>query len=133
MELQIKAIIEILGIPKEHVEETLQKVLTELGNRKGVTILSKEIAETKQLEKFFSTYVDVELKLADMDKLIDLCFDFLPSSIEILEPERINLESYKLAGFMNDLLAKLHQHSMIIRNLHAENLLMKEQLKKIKK
>lgn len=133
MELQIRAIIEILGIPKEHVEETLQKVLTELGNRKGVTILSKEIAETKQLEKFFSTYVDVELKLADMDKLIDLCFDFLPSSIEILEPERINLESYKLAGFMNDLLAKLHQHSMIIRNLHAENLLMKEQFKKIKK
>ena len=133
MELQIKAIIEILGTPKEHVEETLQKVLTELGNRKGVTILSKEIAETKQLEKFFSTYVDVELKLTDMDKMIDICFDFLPSSIEILEPERINVEAYKIAGFMNDLLAKLHQHSMIIRNLHAENLLMKEQLKKIKK
>ncbi|MAG52484.1 MAG: hypothetical protein CMH62_00805 [Nanoarchaeota archaeon] len=128
MEIQIKAIIEILGKPKEHVEETLKKVLNELSERKGVTVLHKEVAETKELEKFFSTYVDLELKLDELDNLIDFCFDFLPSSVEILKPEKINMESHAFAEYMNDLLAKLHQHSMIIRNLHAENIAMKEKL-----
>ncbi|MBU2639573.1 MAG: hypothetical protein KKG75_02575 [Nanoarchaeota archaeon] len=130
MELQIKAIIEILGKPKEHVEETMQKVIQELEKREGVTITNKEIAKTRGVEKLFSTYVDLELTLNDLDKLIDFCFDFLPSSIEIIEPERLDLDSHKIAEFMNDLLAKLHQHSMIIRNLHAENTLMKQQLEK---
>ena len=130
MELTIKAIIEILGKPKEHVEQTISKVMEELGKKEGITIVEKEVANTKELENFFSTYADVELKLADLDKLIDFCFDFLPSSVEIMEPEKIDLDSHKMAEFLNDLLAKLHQNSMAIRNLHAENLVMKEQLEK---
>ena len=128
MEIQIKTIIEILGKPKEHVETTMQNVLTELEKKEGITIVSKEIAKTKELENFFSTYADLELKMTDMDKLIDFCFDFLPSSIDILEPEKFDLGSKKLSDFFNDLLAKLHQQSMLIRNMHAENTLMKQQL-----
>jgi hypothetical protein len=130
MQFRVKAIIEILGKPKEHVESTLKNVLEELEKREGLSILEKEIAATKELEKFFSTYVDLEIKLNSLDSLIDFCFDFLPSSLEILEPEKIELESGELAEFMNDLLAKLHQQSMAIRNLHAENVVMKEQLEK---
>jgi len=40
----------------------------------------------------------------------------------------MNLDSHLLAEYMNDLLAKLHQQSMIIRNMHAENLVMKQKL-----
>lgn len=128
MELKIKSIIEILGKPKEHVEETMQKVMTELEKKEGITILNKEIANPKEVEKFFSSYVDLELKLDDLDKLIDFCFDFLPSTIEIIDPENMDMSSEIFANYLNDLLAKLHQHSMIIRNLHAENTLMKQQL-----
>ena len=128
MEFVIKTIIEILGKPKEHVEATIKKVSEELRKKEGITIINEELAETKEVDSLFATYIDLELNLADMDKFIDFCFDFLPSSIEILEPEKLELESEKFAGFMNDLLAKLHQHSMIIRNLHAENLVMKEKL-----
>ena len=128
MEIQIKAIIELLGKPKEHVESTMEKVLSELKNQKNLTIINQEIAETKELEKFFSTFVDLELKLDSLDNLIDFCFDFLPSSIEIVEPEKLDLNSEAMAEYMNDLLAKLHQQSMLIRNLHAENTLMKKQL-----
>ena len=128
MEIQFKAIIEILGKPKEHVETTMENVMTELEKKEGITVVDKEVAKIKELENFFSTYADLELKVADMDKLIDFCFDFLPSSVDILEPEKFDLDSKKLSDFFNDLLAKLHQQSMIIRNLHAENTLMKQQL-----
>lgn len=130
MELQIKAIIEILGKPKEHVEKTINKVIEELEKRKDIEIIDKEIADIKEVEKFFSTYTDVELKLSNMDTLIDFCFDFLPSNIEILYPEKLDIDSHLFAEYLNDLLAKLHQQSMIIRNLHAENIIMKEKLRK---
>lgn len=130
MELTIKAIIEILGKPKEHVEQTIKKVIEELEKREEIKVVSYEIAETKELENFFSTYAEAELKLRDMNGLIDFCFDFLPSNIEILEPENISLDSHIFAEYMNDLLAKLHQQSMVIRNLHAENLVMKGKIKK---
>lgn len=128
MELRIKAIIEILGKPKEHVEKTIANVINELKKREGLTLINEKIAKTKKLENFFSSYVDVELKLSSMDQLIDFCFDFLPSNVEIIEPEEINLDSHLLAEYMNDLLAKLHQQSMVIRNMHAENLVMKQKL-----
>ncbi|MBS3157533.1 hypothetical protein J4442_05185 [Candidatus Woesearchaeota archaeon] len=128
MELKIKAIIEILGKPKDHVEKTIANVVEELKKREGLTLINEKIAKTKKLETFFSSYVEVELKLSTMDQLIDFCFDFLPSNIEIIEPEEMNLDSHLLAEYMNDLLAKLHQQSMIIRNMHAENLVMKQKL-----
>lgn len=128
MELRIKAIIEILGKPKEHVEKTIANVINELKKRDGLTLINEKIAKTKKLENFFSSYVDVELKLSSMDQLIDFCFDFLPSNVEIIEPEEMNLDSHLLAEYMNDLLAKLHQQSMVIRNMHAENLVMKQKL-----
>jgi hypothetical protein len=132
MELKIKAIIEILGKPIEHVDETMKKVLTELASKEGLTVIEKEVAKTKEVESFFSTYVDLELKLDNLDRMIDFCFDFLPSSIEIIEPEKLELTAETMADFMNDLLAKLHQHSMVIRNLHAENTLLKQQLEEKK-
>ena len=128
MELKIKAIIEILGKLKDHVEKTIANVVEELKKREGLTLINEKIAKTKKLETFFSSYVEVELKLSTMDQLIDFCFDFLPSNIEIIEPEEMNLDSHLLAEYMNDLLAKLHQQSMIIRNMHAENLVMKQKL-----
>mgnify|MGYP001588610459 FL=1 len=128
MELKIKAIIEILGRPKEHVEDTINKVIEEIKNRKGLTLLENKVAKTKKLENFYSSYIDVELKLSNMDQLIDFCFDFMPSNVEILEPEELTLDSHLLAEYMNDLLAKLHHQSMVMRNIHAENLVMKQKL-----
>src|SRR3989338_3036645 len=128
MELKIKAIIEILGKPKDHVEKTIANVVEELKKREGLTLINEKIAKTKKLETFFSSYVEVELKLSTMDQLIDFCFDFLPSNIEIIEPEEMNLDSHLLSQYINNLLAKLHQQSMIIRNMHAENLVMKQKL-----
>jgi len=68
MELKIKAIIEILGKPKDHVEKTIANVVEELKKREGLTLINEKIAKTKKLETFFSSYVEVELKLSTMDQ-----------------------------------------------------------------
>ena len=47
---------------------------------------------------------------------------------EIIEPENINEKSTEIAGFLNDLMLKLHEYNMIIRNLQAENKIMKNKM-----
>lgn len=122
--MKIKIIIEILGSPKEHVEETIKKVMEEFSQRE-VEIISKEISEAAEVDKFFSSFVDIEFKTNSLKKLNEICFDFMPSVIEIIEPLDLKFESKDYEDFMNDLLARLHKHGMIMRNLHAENVYLK--------
>jgi len=130
MEIKAKIIIELLGSPKEYIEETMKKVLDELKARKEVSILKQETSDAKEVEKFYSVFSDIEMKCNDISTLIGVCFDFMPSSVEIISPENLSFESKEMENLLNDLLARLHQESMLIRNLHAENLLMKQKLKK---
>jgi len=63
---------------------------------------------------------------------MSLGFDFMPSSIEILEPQSLELKSQELTDFLNDLITRLHNYNVIVNNLQAENILMKQQLEKKK-
>tara|TARA_Y100000034_G_C6838337_1_gene379036 strand:- start:236 stop:559 length:324 start_codon:yes stop_codon:yes gene_type:complete len=105
--------------------------MEELKKRKNIEILKSEVSNAKESEdmpNFFSIFNELELKVKDFSDLDGFCFDFMPSSIEILEPSSFNLKDKEMEDMLNDLLAKLHQQSMIVRNLHAENVMMKKKL-----
>ena len=129
MEIRARVIIEILGSPVEHVEKTIKDVVNEL-EKKKISILKKEISEPEKIEKFYSSFAEAEFKCNDFDTLLDVCFDFMPSVVEIIEPEEFKLDAKILEDFLNDLLARLHRNSMVMRNLHAENVLIKKELKR---
>jgi len=126
--LTVKAIIEILGYPKEHVQETMNRVVEIV--KKDYKLEDSKIHEPKELDKFWSTFVELELKIKKIDDLIGFCFDFMPSSIEIVEPSRLNVKTSEIANLFNDLLARLHQYDMIVKNLSAQNKLLQEEKKK---
>ncbi len=133
MKIVARVIIEILGAPKEHVENTMKMVVEELEKREEVKILKKEFAEAEtvkdeKLKNFWSSFVEVDLESEDIESLIGICFDFLPSSIEIIEPSDFRLNSRQVDDVLNDLLEKLHKFSMAVRNMHAENVLLKKKL-----
>ncbi|PIN77795.1 hypothetical protein COV14_05120 [Candidatus Woesearchaeota archaeon CG10_big_fil_rev_8_21_14_0_10_33_12] len=50
----------------------------------------------------------------------------MPSSVEILDPEKLNFNSNEFAGLINDLLAKLHQMTLKV----VQNNIEKKSLKK---
>mgnify|MGYP001560875656 CR=1 FL=1 len=129
MEIRARVIIEILGSPIEHVNKVMQDVINEL-EKKKIKILKKEVNEPEKIEKFYSSFAEVEFKCNDLDALLDVCFDFMPSVVEIIEPEEFRFDPKVLEDFLNDLLARLHRNSMVVRNLHAENVLMKKELKR---
>ena len=125
--LTVRAIIEILGAPKEHVEETMNKIVEMV--KKNYAVRDSMIHEAKEMDKFWSTFVEIELKIKKVDDLVGFGFDFMPSSIEILEPSRIDTDNLEMNNLFNDLLARLHQYDMVLKNLSAQNKLLQKQKK----
>jgi len=130
-----RIIIEIAGAPKEHVEKTIDLVIESLKQFKDAEIIKSEKFPVKEQEipgqkvtkaKIFSAFTEIEILAKDLQTLIALCFEYMPSSIEIIEPENTKITSQTIAGFLNDLLARLHQTDMLMKNKNAENTILKQ-------
>ncbi len=115
------AIVEILGAPKEHVVETMNKYVEKMKKEKNLKIIDTKISEVEQKEKLFTVFAEVEMLAKTPSNIVDYCFDYMPSSIELLEPENVKFNSHQFSNFFNDLQAKLHQLDMIVKKLRAEN------------
>ena len=126
--IQAKIVVEILGTPKEHVEETMKKVVEKLKGEEGVQLLRETTYKAEQVKKMWSTFSDLEIEVETVLKLIGICFDYMPSSVDILEPHKLDLETTTVADLLNDLLAKLHKTDMMLKNAIAENKWLKQQL-----
>ncbi|MFT4297792.1 MAG: hypothetical protein ACMXX5_01230 [Candidatus Woesearchaeota archaeon] len=131
-QILVRAIIEMLGAPKEHIEKTLKDYIESIKQSKNFTIIKTEISEaveqdknpsTEQLApnaKLFSTFAEMEIWFKDVGKLVEFCFDSLPSSVEIIEPESFKFKASEFAGLLNDLQAKLHKLDMAFKMNNAD-------------
>jgi uncharacterized protein (DUF2344 family) len=124
--IQAKIVIEILGTPKEHVEETIKKVIENLKKEEGVKLLKEVTYKAEKIKEMWSTFSELDLELEDVTKLVGICFDYMPSSVEIIEPLKMNIETTMISELLNDLLARLHKTDMLLRNAIAENQLLKQ-------
>lgn len=128
--IRLRTIIEIAGFPKEHIEQTMQKIITNLKQDEDLVVLSASVAETKQIKNIWSTFTELELEFRSITNMLNFYFDYTPSYIEILQPEHMEVKSVDFSNFINDLLARLHQYNAIVANLNAENIVMKKKLSK---
>ena len=107
--IKAKLIIEIVGKPKEYVEETIKKTLEKLKDEKKSNVLSEKTHETKEVqESVFSTFAEVELVTETFQRFLDICYEYAPSSIEILEPEKYPMKTKDMEGILNDLILRVH-------------------------
>lgn len=127
--LKVKSIIEIIGAPQKFVEEAMLVVLAKLKQRTGISILKEQKFEANKMEgkPFWSTFAEIELEFASADDLLNYCFDFLPSSVEIIDPVDFHFQNFEVNNIFNDIIAKLHEYHMHLKNLEAENIILKRE------
>jgi len=128
--VQAKAIIEVIGKPKEHVEGALKEYIEKIKNNSEIEVLKSEISEIKEVKDdlnqgLWSTFVDIEILVKDLPTLTGFCFDYMPSSIEIIEPKELKLRENQLSTFLNDLQGKLHQMDMVAKQINHQNTFLK--------
>jgi len=119
--IRCRTIIEVLGKPKEYVENAIKDYTEHIKEDSGLAILNEDYSEIKEQGKLWSKFVELELVIKGTKKLIAFCFEYMPSSLEILKPENLILTNAELANFLNDLQARLHSVDMVVKQLKAEN------------
>jgi len=128
-----RIILEVLGAPKSHVEKTMELVVDKLKSEQNIQVLKKTTYEVEEQDNgLWSTFSEIEFETEDIQKVLDVCFDYMPSSVEILEPAGLDMDCAGLADMFNDLLAKLHRYDMLVKNFNAENQILKQKMEKMR-
>jgi len=130
--IKSKMIIETIGSPKEALTKTLEKVLGILKERTKIT--KSKIAEPEKAgETVFSSFLEFEAEVEDFEKLIGIILDFGPTNIEILKPDKFEINQTKIQNSLNDLILKINEYSNKIRYFQTTSFLLQEKLKEKEK
>ena len=108
---------EVAGRPERHVVEALDGYLANI--RKDARIVIVQEAREEPIgheDGMFSTFSEVEMLTKDLETFTWLCLNFSPASIEILDPEEMEVHARDVTNWLNDLLSKLHEVGADYRN-----------------
>lgn len=129
-------IFEILGKPAEHIEKALGILIEKLEKEKNLELLEKKIHKAKKVEKtknIFTTFAEVEILINNLPRLVEIIYDYMPSSIEIIEPTSFVFKIEDANALLNDLAARLHQYDALSKKLKLEREILIKRLKELKK
>ncbi len=117
-----RAVIEVLGQPKEHVEKAMQEYIGNLKKDERYQIIREDFAELKKQDNnLWATFTEMEIEVKEIKDVVSFCFEYMPSLIEIIEPEKITLTDRDFSDFFNDLQARLHQVDMVAKQVKLES------------
>jgi len=128
LHIRCKVIIEILGKPKEHVENSSRMYVDKIKIDPELILLKEDFAKAEEKEGLWSTFVELEMVVKGVRKLIAFCFDYMPSSVQILKPDEFSMSRSFIEDFANDLQARLHQVDMVVKQQKNENEFLKKNM-----
>jgi hypothetical protein len=133
---KIRAIIilEIIGRPPEHIKETLSKLIQSISEEKGIKIIENKIGDAQEIKEkkdFYSSFAEIEIQTEDLFNLSLLIFKYMPSHIDIISPEKIEMTNHDWNNIYNEITRRLHGYDEIARVLQMQNLQMQEKLKEL--
>ncbi|PJE81754.1 hypothetical protein COU58_00815 [Candidatus Pacearchaeota archaeon CG10_big_fil_rev_8_21_14_0_10_32_42] len=115
-------IIEVMGRPKEHLIETLEDLSLQVNSEKGVTILNKKIKEPTQIpdKDLFTAFVELEFEIEEPLTLMTLMFKYMPSHVEVIEPENFTFKNSEFNELFNEITRRLHRYEELVRVLQLQ-------------
>ena len=111
-------IVEVMGRPKEHLVKTLENISKEISEEKGVKLQSKKINEpslVKDQKDLFTTFAELEVEVDEPIILSSLMFKYMPSHVEVVEPEKFVLTNVEYGDVLNELTRRLHRYEELVK------------------
>ena len=127
-------ILEIIGKPAEHLVNTLEEIIKEMGNEKNVKINDKKIKEPTELKdrkEFFTTFAEIEVEVEEASQLAMLMFKYMPAHVEVVSPESIVLTNNDYGDILSELTRRLHKYDEVARVVQMEKDILEKKLKDI--
>ncbi len=130
--IEASLIFEIIGKPKEHIVESLNKIIDAIDKEKGVTVKSKKVNEPKEMKDkkdFFTTFAEVEVEIEELMNLAMLMFKYMPAHVEIVSPELIALSNNSWSEILSELTRRLHGYDEVARMAQTEKAILEKKLR----
>jgi hypothetical protein len=121
-----RIIIEVLGAPKEYVEEAIKLVIDRAKSVQQLEVVSESTYEAEEKGKLYCTFSELEIWFQNMDVFSRFLFDFNPSSVEVIQPQTVPLKALFLSGFFNDFLLKMHELGLKVKDNSAKTQLLQK-------
>lgn len=128
--IRCSIIIEVLGKPREHVERAIKDYVEKIKMDSDLIVMKADFADASEKESLWATFVELDMVVKGIPKLISFCFDYMPSSVEISKPEEFIMKKSTIEDMLNDLQARLHQVDMVVKKQKNENEFLKHNLNK---
>ena len=118
-----RAIIEVAGSPAEHVQNTIKTYVQNLRENKQYQVVREEFGDVKKHEgeELWAAFAELEIRTDKTENIVSFCFEYMPSLIEVLEPQSLSFSDVDVSLFLNDLQARLHQLGIYSKNVKLEN------------
>lgn len=132
--IRANLIIEVLGKPANYLEEALSLAVDALEKGKKAEILDKKIHKAtlvKNAKEVFTAFAEVEILVQKVSALIEIIFDYMPSSVEIVEPSNLALKLEDANALLNDLATRLHQYDALIKKSRIELSILAQKIKEL--
>jgi len=147
-------IVEMAGRPAEHLTKSLEKHVGVLRDVKDAEIHEIKVSEPriivqekgKQVAKgealnghdsgepdMFTAFAECDIELPSFARMSETMFDFMPSSVEVLEPSSVNLGMAEATDLLNNISGRLHRYDEIAKILGERQKQMEAQLVLAKK
>jgi hypothetical protein len=134
--VKVKAImiLEVLGRPADYVIESVSLLIENIKKEKGVKVLNQKIADSKKVENkdLFSSFAEIEIETENILILMDIMFRYMPAHIELIEPEKMQLETSDWNSILNNLAMKLHRYDELTKILSIEKQILTQQIMLLK-
>jgi len=115
-------IIEIAGKPPKHVKESLQKYVRTLDEIKDLELHSIKISEPKKIKDsngMFTCFAEVEFETETFLRMAHIMFDYMPSSVEVIEPSTFKFSAPEASELLNNISGRLHRYDEIAKMAHG--------------
>ena len=113
-------IIEMMGKPAGHLEEALKNHVKKMGEIKGIELIRSDINEPTEIKDekqpgFFSCFAEVEVKCKSFSQLSELVINFMPSSVEVVDPSKITLDCNDSTEVLSHFIRRLHEYDNVAK------------------
>ena len=109
-------LVEVLAATEEAAKTSLEKHIEKMGKEKKTLVFRTDYKEMNKIdnplpktEVGYSYIVEVELVAENLETLLYLAMNYAPTSIELLHPERIELDMGEAQGILVSVTDLVHK------------------------
>lgn len=116
--IKARAFIEVMAVDEDTTTSALSKHLEKIKSQDRIKIYEEELEDVEEVEEppqqvsqAYTQIAEIEFVVSSVKNLISFTFLYGPSSVEVLEPEEVELKMGELQDLANTTAALVHQYA----------------------